>query len=110
MEDIKSLWGKILSKLELVTSTVSFELWIKPLEVLEYRDNKVLVIVASTTTAKNQIIRNHLRQITDIVKQVYDENTEIEIIDQDEKEQYLKKYKPNAQGDFVFKSDENDFS
>lgn len=108
MEDIKSLWGKILSKLEIVTSTVSFELWIKPLEVLEYRDNKVLVIVTSTTTAKNQIIKNHLRQITEIVKQVFDENTDIEIIDQDEKEQYLKKYQPNGQGGFIVKSDENE--
>ncbi|MDD4815751.1 MAG: chromosomal replication initiator protein DnaA [Clostridia bacterium] len=94
MEEIKSLWNKVLSKLEVQVSSVSFELWIKTIEVLEYRENKVLVLVASTTTAKNQLIKNHLKQIKETVFQVFDENTEVEIIDLVEKEQYIKIHNP----------------
>ena len=57
MENIKSLWGKVLNKLQVVLSSVSYELWFEPIEVLEYRDNKVLVLVAPSTTARNQILK-----------------------------------------------------
>jgi len=106
MEEIKSLWNKVLSKLEVQVSSVSFELWIKTIEVLEYRENKILVLVASTTTAKNQLMKNHLKQIKETVYQVFDENTEVEIIDLSEKEQYIKIHNPS--GEQIFTKSEED--
>ena len=89
MENIKSLWGKVLNKLQVVLSSVSYELWFEPIEVLEYKNNKVLVLVASTPTAKNQILKNHFGALSDAVKQIFDAETEIEVLDQNDKEAYL---------------------
>lgn len=93
MEDIKTLWERVLQKLEISTSSISFELWLKTMEVLEFKDDQTLILVASTTTAKNQIIKNHLRILNQYVKLYFGENVEIEIIDQDEKEKYLENSK-----------------
>ena len=80
MENIKSLWSKVLGKLQVVLSSVSYELWFEPIEVLEYKNNKVLVLVASTPTAKNQIVKNHFGVLGDAVKNIFDAETEIDIL------------------------------
>ena len=89
MENVKSLWSKVLSRLQVVLSSVSYELWFEPVEVLEYKNNKVLVLVASTPTAKNQILKNHFLALSDAVKHVFDNETEIEVLDQNDKDAYL---------------------
>ena len=89
MEDINSLWQKVLAKLEVQVSTVSFELWIKPIEVLDLVD-KNLYIVTSSITAKNQILKNHLQLIQDCVRFVFNPDTEVVVFDHEEKENYLK--------------------
>ena len=89
MENIKSLWGKVLSRLQVVLSSVSYQLWFEPIEVLEYKNSKVLVLVASTPTAKSQILKNYFGALSDAVKIVFDAETEIEVLDQNDKDAYL---------------------
>lgn len=105
MEDINSLWKKVLSKLELQVTSVSYDLWIAPIEILDFKDEKTLILVASNKTAKNQILKNHLKQIEEAVKLVFSPVAEIVVFSPEEKEEYLQEN--NARVDLPQK--DNDF-
>jgi len=95
MEEIKSLWGKVLTKLELKVSTVSFELWIKTITLLDYKENKTLILVASSKTAKNQLIKNHTGLLKEAISEIFGDDSDFQILDADEKEEYLKNLNPS---------------
>ncbi|MDD3397468.1 MAG: chromosomal replication initiator protein DnaA [Clostridia bacterium] len=95
MEEIKSLWGKVLTKLELKVSTVSFELWIKTITLLDYKENKTLILVASSKTAKNQLIKNHTGLLKEAISEIFGDDSDFQILDADEKEVYLKNLNPS---------------
>lgn len=90
MEEIELMWEKVLSKIEMMVSAVSFDLWIKPIEILELKDYETLVLEASSTMAKNQLLKNHMNQLKECVEQVFGDNVEIKILDKKEGEEYLK--------------------
>ncbi|MDD2227538.1 MAG: chromosomal replication initiator protein DnaA, partial [Clostridia bacterium] len=92
MEDFQALWQKALLKFEPKVSTVSYELWIKPLEPLDFKDN-TLFLAASSITAKNQIIKNHTALFSDIIPQVYGSQAQFQILDTIEKDEYINKSK-----------------
>ena len=58
MQDIKVVWDKILEKLELRISSVSFMLWIKTIKPIEIDDKNNLVLAAQSVSAKNQILKS----------------------------------------------------
>lgn len=93
MQEIQELWNKVLNKLEMLVTVVSFDLWIKTVELIDFREHKTLVLVASSTFAKNQLIKNHKQQLKESVESVFGENVEFEILDMNEKEKYLKENK-----------------
>ena len=90
MEESKLLWEKVLNKLEMQVSAVSFDLWIKPLELLEFKNYQTLILGASSTTAKNQILKNHTAQLQEAISEVFGDDINFEILDQNEKQEYLK--------------------
>lgn len=90
MHDLNSLWKAVLDKLELTVSNVSFVMWFKPLKVLDFVDNKKLVIATNSTSAKNQILRNYFDKLTSAVKDIFGENIDIEVLDQNEEIEYIK--------------------
>lgn len=90
MHDLNSLWKAVLDKLELTVSNVSFVMWFKPLKVLDFVDNKKLVIATNSTSAKNQILRNYFDKLTSSVKDIFGENIDIEVLDQNEEIEYIK--------------------
>ncbi|MDD4408392.1 MAG: DnaA N-terminal domain-containing protein, partial [Clostridia bacterium] len=92
MEDFQALWQKALLKFEPKVSTVSYELWIKPLEPLDFKDN-TLILAASSITAKNQIIKNHTTLFSDIIPQIYGSQAQFQILDTIEKDEYINKSK-----------------
>lgn len=98
MEEIKSLWEKVLSKLEIRVSSVSFELWIKGLEIIDFKENSTLVLAAPNITAKNQCMKNHTRDLTDCVLQVYGDGVGFEILDPEERVDYEKKHNTVSSG------------
>lgn len=93
MQEIQEMWSKVLSKLEMQVTVVSFDLWIRTIEVVDFRDNKTLVLVASSTFAKNQLGKNHKEQLKEAIHAVFGEFSEFEILDPQEKENYLKQNK-----------------
>ena len=77
MQDLISLWESVLNKLELNVSNVSFVMWFKPLKVVDFVDNKKLIIASNSTSAKNQIMRNYFDKLSKSVEDVFGENIEI---------------------------------
>lgn len=94
MQELQIMWERILSKLEMMTTAVSFDLWIRPLEVLEFKDYNTLILVASSTTAKNQLLKNHKIQLQNAINEVFNDNINFEILDQNEKDEYIKTNTP----------------
>lgn len=95
MQEIQQLWNKVLSKMEMLVTVVSFDLWIKTIELIDFREQSILVLVASSTFAKNQLNKNHLAELEECVEAVFGENVKFEILDSNEKEKYLKDNKPS---------------
>lgn len=94
MQEIQELWNKVLNKLEMLVTVVSFDLWIRTIEVIDFREHKTLVLVASSSFAKNQLIKNHQEQLKEAINAVFGEYVNFEILEPAEKEEYLKKNHP----------------
>ena len=90
MQDLTSLWQAVLDKLELIVSNVSFVMWFKPLKVVDFVDNEKLVIATNSTSAKNQILRNYFEKLSSAVNDVFGNELQIEILDQNEEIEYRK--------------------
>ncbi len=90
MQELGSLWQAILEKLQMTVSNVSFIMWFKPLKVLDFSDNK-LVISTNSTSAKNQILRNHMDKLKEAVHDIMGEETQVEVLDQNEEISYIEK-------------------
>ncbi len=99
MQELKQLWEKVLSKIESMVSIVSYELWIEPIVPLDYREK--LILVANSQTAKKQLIKNHSKELAECIESVFGNGTMYEILDPTEKEEYLKKNKPNENQSIV---------
>lgn len=89
MENLQSLWDRVVKKLELMVSAVSFDLWIKPIVPLSYENNE-LILIASSPIAKNQLIKNHYKQIDTCLEEIFGLKVEFAIFDEEEKKEYLK--------------------
>ena len=93
MQDIKVVWDKILEKLELRISSVSFMLWIKTIKPIEIDENNNLVVAAQSVSAKNQILRNFLDKILDCTSEIVGNPLKIVVLDPNEEIEYLKNNK-----------------
>ena len=93
MQEVKSLWEKVLGKLEMLVTVVSFDLWFKTIEVIDFVDN-TLFLCASSSFAKNQINKNHSQLLNDCIVSVFGDEVSYQVLDTAEKEEYLKQNKP----------------
>lgn len=93
MQNVEEIWQKILEKLELRISTVSYTLWIKTIKPLEIDENDNFVVAAQSVSAKNQILRNFLDKILDCANDVVGHSTKITVLDPNEEIEYLKNNK-----------------
>lgn len=107
MQDIKVVWDKILEKLELRISSVSFMLWIKTIKPIEIDDKNNLVLAAQSVSAKNQILRNFLDKISDCTTEIVGNPLKIVVLDQNEEIEYLKNNK--VEENVVVKDEKNPF-
>ncbi len=96
MKELEDLWKIILEKLELSVSNVSFVMWIKPLKIIDYTENKTLVLSTKSTFAKNQLLRGYFDKIKNVAREVFGEDLEIDVLDPQEEEAYLKNNKPKT--------------
>ena len=95
MQDLKQMWEKVLSKVESAVSIVSYELWIEPLELIDFKEK--LIVAANSQNAKKQILKMHQKELGEAIKDVFGEEVEYEILDPDEKETYLNQNKTEEQ-------------
>ena len=86
--DLKKQWEEILDIIESEVTAVSFDLWLKTLEPLDIIDNK-LILLASSTTAKNQLLKLHKDKLNSAIERILDGVDEFVAIAPDEKEEFF---------------------
>ena len=60
MKELQEMWKQVLLKVEMMVSAVSFDLWIAPLEVLDYNKFEKLILTTNSTYAKKQLLKGVL--------------------------------------------------
>ena len=108
MKELQDMWKQVLLKVEMMVSAVSFDLWIAPLEVLDYNKFEKLILSTNSAYAKKQLIKNHSEQLKSAIADVFGEDTPFEILDPDEKKEFLKKNKPEVNQAVIEKEAEED--
>lgn len=96
MKKLQEMWKKVLSKIEIMVSAVSFELWIEPLEVLDFKEFKTLILAANTEYAKKQLLKRHSDHLKKAITEIFGEGILFEVLDPTEKKNYLKKKTPET--------------
>ena len=71
--EVKELWGKIKSELSLTIPEHVFDMWISPLEAVDY-ENSTLVLISPHLMAIDILKKNWTSQIKDAVKKIAGEN------------------------------------
>ena len=87
--DLKKQWEEVLDIIESEVTAVSFDLWLKTLEPLDIIDNK-LILLTSSTTAKNQLLKLHKDKLNSAIERVFDDIEEFVAISPDEKDDFFK--------------------
>ena len=88
MQELNELWKVIMEKIEMSVSNVSFEMWFKPLKVIDLTDGK-LVLSTKSTFAKNQVLKNYFDKLKNIVREIFSEDIDIDILDPAEENSYI---------------------
>ena len=90
MLKIDEIWQKTCIILQHEVTAVSYDLWIKSLEPLDYADG-VLYLSTSSETAKQRVLKLHENQIRTALNEIESEIKDFKVLDPDEKENYLNK-------------------
>ncbi len=96
--NISKKWKNVLTKVSSSMSAVSFDLWLKPLEIIDIKDS-ALILAAPSSVSKNQIMKNFKDALLDAISSEFDYIADFEIFSPDEKEEYLKYNKPFEEED-----------
>lgn len=83
MQNYKTVWADSLKILQGQVSAVAFDLWIKSLEPIAFRDG-TMYLSTTSETAKNRVLKLHSEQILNALKNVSDEVTSFEVLDPEE--------------------------
>ncbi len=86
--EAKRIWEQMLPLLETSMSILSYDVWIKPIEALDIRDGKLVLMVASEW-GKNEVNVRYLPLIKGAMNTVSSILTDVEIISSDQKEKYV---------------------
>lgn len=79
----KSMWAEMLPVIEPEVSTITFDLWIKPLEPVDVDENK-LVLLAPTELCRDNINRSLRPVINRVLSTVNPLFTDVDILIPDE--------------------------
>ncbi len=90
MLKLDEIWQKTCIILQHEVTAVSYDLWIKSLEPLDFTDG-VLYLSTSSETAKQRVLKLHEDQIKTALTEVEPEIKDFVVLDPDEKENYLNK-------------------
>ena len=87
MLKLDDIWQKTCNILQHEVTAVSYDLWIKSLEPLDYTDG-VLYLSTSSETAKQRVLKLHEEQIKTALTEVEPEIKDFKVLDPVEKENY----------------------
>ena len=86
----EDFWDDVKNELSKTMQTISYDMWIDPLEPVCFVDS-TFVLAAKTATSKKTIDRNYLDQIREVVASLDSFVTDVEIIVKEQEGEYLKK-------------------
>ena len=89
MKELNELWKVIMEKLQMSVSNVSYEMWFKPLKVLDLTKDNKLYLATKSAFAKNQVLKNYFEKLKNTVKEIFGEDIEIEILDPSEEQEFI---------------------
>ncbi len=92
MDSILSRWNDVLKDMENQVTAVSYDLYIETLEPIKIDNNK-LILLASTLTNKNQLLKLHKDKLLNSVKQYFDNVEDLVVLEPSEKEKFLEEIK-----------------
>ena len=81
--DLYELWQNILEEIAKDLSAISFDVWIKPLQIEDIKEN-TLVLSAPTKSAKNTVLQKYKDTVIACAHKVYSAINQIEIFVQQE--------------------------
>lgn len=84
------IWPSILDEIAKNTSTISFDVWIKTLEIEDIKEN-VLVLSTPTKGSKSILQKQYKKLIVNSANKVYSAITDVEFIIKDSEEEQPKK-------------------
>ena len=84
--NIGKIWQEALEEIAKSVSIVSFDVWIKTLEVVDIKDN-TLVLATTSNSGRQTIIKNYKDQIVAGLNKVHPAISDVEIVIQDEDEE-----------------------
>lgn len=87
--EARELWLRMLAVLETEMSAISYDVWIKTLDVVDIVDGK-LVLKAQNAECKNFVVGRFLPLIRDVMKKENPLLTDVMLIDPTEEEKYAK--------------------
>ena len=85
--DIKEIWAQALVKLQSEVSTISYDLWIKSLEPIDFKNN-IFYLSTTSETAKQRLMTLHKGDLYVALTSVCDEIKDFAVLDPDEREAY----------------------
>ena len=92
MDNLLSRWNEVLKEMENLVTAVSYDLYIETLEPIKVDNNK-LILLASTTTNKTQLLKLHKEKLLNAAKNHFDNVEDIIVLEPGEKEAYLEEIK-----------------
>jgi len=96
MNNLLSRWNDVLKDMENLVTAVSYDLYIETLEPIKVDKNK-LIVLASTSTNKNQLIKLHKEKLLNVVKTHFDNIEDLVVLEPSEKEAFLEEIKENEE-------------
>jgi len=94
--NLDSLWQNILDEISKGISAISFDIWIKTLELEEIKDN-VLILTTPTKSSKNVLLKTHIDTILSAAKKYYKQIEAVKFLVKDEIEEPEEKPKETTQ-------------
>lgn len=96
MNNLLSRWNEVLKEMENLVTAVSYDLYIETLEPIKVDKNK-LVVLASTSTNKNQLIKLHKEKLLNVIKKHFENVEDIVVLEPGEKEAFLEDIKQSEE-------------
>lgn len=104
--EAKELWLNMLSVLETEISVISYDVWIKTLEVVDIVDGK-LVVMAQNDEHRNFVATRYLELIRKVMKTINPLLSDVVFIEPSEKEKYIRDTPPAEEPEAVQKIEPN---